>query len=128
MGWILKFTRRRVERKGDAETRPKRSHARGPSRLKSCLEIKEASPVAADSQRSFFSSSASVRSGESGLIDRRTSVNESQRTRSTDFSSSSRSSMQSRARKNVRFHEVQIREYQRTVGDHPSVSTGPPVG
>jgi hypothetical protein len=127
MGWILKFTRRRVEKKGDAETRPKRSHARCPSRLKSCLGKKEAA-VAADSQRSFSSSSASVRSGESGLIDRRTSVNESQRTRSTDFSSSSSISMQSRARKNVRFHEIQIREYQRTVGDHPSVSTGPPVG
>ena len=31
-------------------------------------------------------------------------------------------------RKAVRFHDIQIRDYERIVGDNPSCSSGPPIG
>lgn len=31
-------------------------------------------------------------------------------------------------RKSVRFNDIQIRYYERTVGDNPSCSSGPPIG
>jgi hypothetical protein len=30
--------------------------------------------------------------------------------------------------KSVRFNEIHIRDYERTVGDNPSCSSGPPIG
>lgn len=30
-------------------------------------------------------------------------------------------------RKSVRFNDIQIRDYERTVGDNPSCSSGPPI-
>lgn len=30
-------------------------------------------------------------------------------------------------KKSVRFHDIQIRDYERTVGDNPSCSSGPPI-
>lgn len=37
------------------------------------------------------------------------------------------SGMASSMKRNVSFHKIEIREYERTLGDHPSVSSGPPI-
>ncbi|KAL3908844.1 MAG: hypothetical protein SGILL_008326 [Bacillariaceae sp.] len=55
------------------------------------------------------------------------SEHNSEHNSSAASNSHSRSSLSSSA-KNVRFDQVEIREYHRTVGDNPSVSVGPPVG
>jgi hypothetical protein len=153
MGWTSKFTTsRRMEKKKKrkSETGPNHNDQRccyreyGQNHLKSCLKKKTtgavtaAAAAAADCQCSFSSAFASAASTSAGgghnIIDPRSSIhinNESLQTRSTDYSSSSSSSSRPSSRlykKNVRFHEIQIRTYQRTVGDNPSVSAGPPVG
>lgn len=127
MGWKSKLSRRRGEKKrrSKSEIGTIRCNYQ-PSHLKSCL--KKRSNNGDDGQSSFSSSSTSFRSGESGPLDQRSSsVQESQRTHLTD-STGSCSYLSRAAFKNVRFHEIEIREYRRTVGDNPSVSMGPPVG
>lgn len=76
-------------------------------------------------------SSSSRRSAEGGS---RTSDSDSSKIQSLSLGSERYSSKTDTLssgcsrRKAVRFDEVHIREYERTLGDNPSCSSGPPIG
>ncbi|KAG7366928.1 hypothetical protein IV203_029598 [Nitzschia inconspicua] len=129
MGWKSKLSRIIKDKKKT----PEETEARGITNvvncesqhlyLKSCLKKKS---VVDDGLSSFSSCSTGISERSSAAHER------SQTTHSTELSASTVSSrstfLSKNTTKNVRFHEIQIREYHRCVGDNPSVSAGPPVG
>jgi len=95
---------------------------------------KEEASYGSDSTGSSLANQSQSQS-ESSVVDsssRRQSSETSSGTQSNvSFSKASSrqssSGRSSRSIKNVRFYAVEIREYDRTVGDHPSCSSGPPI-
>ena len=82
------------------------------------------------STRTSSSSSSLITPNRSSVAD-----NESIRTMSTNRSSSSSlssgpegSKLRKNKKKSVKFHEIHIRDYERTISDNPSCSSGPPIG